>query len=102
MAGVERCHWVKDPQIEGGEFMLPGCIGGAVYGMGGCTCDVPQSQYEQAVARAERAESRAERLLQEIGEWRRRLVRMQALNTELREQIAAQKIKRIGKIEVRP
>lgn len=33
-----RCHWVKDKDVPGGKFQVPGCIGCAVYGPSGCTC----------------------------------------------------------------
>jgi hypothetical protein len=33
----EVCTWRRDPAI--GRWFLPGCLGGAVYGERGCTCD---------------------------------------------------------------
>lgn len=32
----ERCHYETDPVI--GRWFYPGCMGGAIYGKGGCTC----------------------------------------------------------------
>lgn len=31
------CRWIRDPEI--GRWHLPDCMGGAVYGPNGCTCD---------------------------------------------------------------
>ena len=32
-----RCSWKSDPEV--GRYYLPECMGGAVYGPHGCTCD---------------------------------------------------------------
>ena len=31
-----RCRWIKDAEV--GKLHIPGCMGAAVYGAGGCTC----------------------------------------------------------------
>lgn len=37
-----RCHWVKDPEVDGGRYLVPGCMHRAVYGDDAmCTCVVP-------------------------------------------------------------
>lgn len=33
-----RCSYVKDAECPGGKYFLPKCMGGAVYGIGSCTC----------------------------------------------------------------
>lgn len=33
-----RCQYVKDHECPDGKFFWPGCMGGAVYGMKGCSC----------------------------------------------------------------
>lgn len=38
---VARCGYMTDS--EAGKFFVPQCIGGAVYGPGGCTCN-PKAQ----------------------------------------------------------
>lgn len=37
------CHWVN---TEAGRVQIPGCMGSAVYGPGGCTCDGRQRRKE--------------------------------------------------------
>lgn len=32
----DACHWRTDAKI--GRYFVPGCMGGAVYGEGRCTC----------------------------------------------------------------
>ena len=52
-----HCHWRTE---DGERFMLPGCMGGAVYGMRGCTCVRPsRKQLEQ---RIEALEDRVKKL----------------------------------------
>lgn len=42
MAGAPmRCHWVKDDEVPGGKFFVPGCWGGLMAGdRSGCYCRV--------------------------------------------------------------
>lgn len=98
----QHCHWIKDPEAEGGEFMIPHCIGGAVYGMGGCTCHLPLSRYDQAVARGDRAENKLADLRKEIGSLRKEIDDMRITNRRLRKAIADHKRYADTKPEVQP
>lgn len=40
-----RCHWANDKVV--GRFWFPGCMGGAVYGPNGCTCQRPSEKKRQ-------------------------------------------------------
>jgi hypothetical protein len=50
---------------EGERFWMPECIGGAVYGKHGCTCDVKRAKADQL--------ERIERLEKAVKELQRRL-----------------------------
>ena len=43
---MERCYWIK---LEDGVMAhIPACMGAAISGPSGCTCDVPLSEVEAA------------------------------------------------------
>jgi hypothetical protein len=50
---IDRCRWYTDPEI--GRWLLPGCMGAAVYGPRGCTCGtMSESEYlEEKVSELE-------------------------------------------------
>jgi len=40
----DRCHWTFEGELA---HFIPGCMGGAVGGPDGCTCDHPLSEIEK-------------------------------------------------------
>ena len=40
----DRCHWTIEGELA---HFIPGCMGGAVGGPDGCTCDHPLSEIEK-------------------------------------------------------
>lgn len=56
----ERCHWIYESELAN---FIPGCIGGAVGGPEGCTCDYPLSEIEREREARREAEEYVERLL---------------------------------------
>mgnify|MGYP006961553976 CR=1 FL=1 len=56
---ADRCRWMNDKEI--GRWHLPGCMGAAVYGPDGCTCE-PVSREQALEDRIERLEDRIEKL----------------------------------------
>lgn len=60
---ADYCHYIRDK--EAGRVFLPGCMGGAVYGPYGCTCEKPsRSSLER---RIEKLEKRVKQLESMIG-----------------------------------
>lgn len=59
---VGRCHWLRDD--DGAEILIPMCMGAAVAGPEGYTCDVPLSRIERAEDARRAAEAEIERLLE--------------------------------------
>lgn len=57
------CRWVRDKSVPGGKFHLPGCMGAAVYGPGGCTCSEARrkKELEDRVDELERRLARLEK-----------------------------------------
>lgn len=49
---AEVCTWKRDHKI--GRYFVPGCMGGAVYGEGGCTCDRKKNTTAERIAQLER------------------------------------------------
>jgi len=47
-----NCHWVKASDVPGGKFHVPGCMGAAVYGPSGCTCQRKSRAEEREDMRA--------------------------------------------------
>jgi hypothetical protein len=36
---MDACHWVKDRDVPGGRFLVPGCLNRAIYGdLAECHC----------------------------------------------------------------
>lgn len=58
MAG-ERCGWHTDPKI--GRWFYPRCMGGAHYGLGGCTC---RASSKTTSDRLERLEDQVRHLME--------------------------------------
>ena len=56
----DRCHWTIEGPLA---HFIPGCMGGAVGGPGGCTCDHPLSEIDQEREARREAEECVERLL---------------------------------------
>lgn len=58
-----NCYWATDKEI--GRYHVPGCMGSAVYGPGGCTCRPSQRKksLEQKVVELEERIRKLERLL---------------------------------------
>ena len=44
-ARPDHCHWTRTE--DGDEVLIPRCMGGAVKGMVGCTCALPQSELDR-------------------------------------------------------
>jgi len=92
-ATVGRCYWHRDDQ---GWALIPMCLGCAVNGPYGCTCDVPESRVERAERQRGEAMQQVGRLL-EIGERRlekqasawRKIKRLQQRITELEQETAS-------------
>ena len=56
----DRCHWTIEGPLA---HFIPGCMGGAVGGPDGCTCDHPLSAIERDREARREAEEYVERLL---------------------------------------
>ena len=66
------CYYIRDP--EAGRVLIPGCMGAAVYGIGGCTCPKPPRPQREGPA----IEGRVEKLEREIAELRALVARKEA------------------------
>ncbi len=56
----DRCYWTFEGELA---HFIPGCMGGAVGGPDGCTCDHPLSDIEREREARREAEEYVERLL---------------------------------------
>lgn len=56
----ERCRWVTDKKI--GRWHLPGCMGAAVYGPNGCTCQARAPLEDDSPSLEDRVEALEARL----------------------------------------
>ncbi|QDP55189.1 MAG: hypothetical protein Tp170SUR191951_27 [Prokaryotic dsDNA virus sp.] len=56
MIAVDQCHYEYDE--AGNRIMIPGCMGGAVYGDNGCTCRPVEGSNRDLRARIEDLEDR--------------------------------------------
>lgn len=56
------CRWIKDQQVPGGKYHLPECIGAAVYGPDGCTCE-PKLRRKELEDRVEKLEAQVRMLM---------------------------------------
>lgn len=54
---MRRCRWVKDAEVEGGRFLVPGCWNRALYGdHADCHCppgSLTRAEIEREIATAE-------------------------------------------------
>ncbi len=55
----DRCHWTFEGELA---HFIPGCMGGAVGGPEGCTCDHPLSAIEREREARQEAEEYVETL----------------------------------------
>ena len=54
-----NCHWVKDKDVPGGRFLVPGCWNRAINGDDAeCHCKMPtrQEQFEEINSRLDKLE----------------------------------------------
>lgn len=63
MTHESACRWVKG--FDGEAVLVPGCMGGAVYGPEGCNCATPPDRLEAAERGRAAAEAHVHRLLEE-------------------------------------
>jgi hypothetical protein len=56
----ERCTWIRNKIA--GKCFIPGCMGGAVYGPGGCTCTSDITATDEMEIRIERLEKKVKQL----------------------------------------
>lgn len=54
---MAACRWIKDADVPGGKYLVPGCMGSAVYGLRGCTCSRRRAR-DDLERRVEKLESR--------------------------------------------
>lgn len=93
MSAPDRCYWLRTD--DGEDILIPMCMGTAVNGPQLCTCDVPESQVEEAVRRRDEAErqvmrlreARDRRLEEQASIWRR-IKRLETHIRELERQLA--------------
>lgn len=81
----DRCYWHR---YGDGDVLIPMCVGAAVHGPDGCTCDVPQSLLEQAQRRRDTAEQEVCRLRSKLERAGERIADGLAKHERMRRRLA--------------
>ena len=68
------CKWVTD---EGIRFYLPNCMGGAVYGPDGCTCDRGRISIDEHISNATEYEKENRNLRTLIAKLEKRITELE-------------------------
>lgn len=77
---LDRCRY--ETFADGDRLLLPGCMGGAIYGEAGCTCDPPNGSNADLRQRIEQLEARVDALTRQGADTANRCL---ALEKRLRE-----------------